>query len=232
MSFRSKFNLAPSIHDLVCAAALVAALASTPAAYATLYWDQDGNLGGSGTWDVATTQVWSTVNGAGPPNSTWTPNDGSQNAELIGSTAYTVTIPSGTTINANSLAFGVAAGNVKITGGTVINISDPNNSIVMNPNLVGSSRTQIIETPISGTDITVVANPSGASGINAFITLGPNATTGIANTFTGDLIFGGAQPAGELAQCLLAGAVAVLHFGEPGQRVQFHGGIGNRHRTL
>ncbi len=202
MTFYSRIRFTSFQLRLARAAVVAAAaFAFAPAAHAVLYWDADSNLGGDGVWDVAITPNWSTTNAPGAPDSTWTPNDGTQNAEFNGSTAYTVTIPSGTTINANSLAFGVAAGNIKITGGTVINISDPNNSIVMNTNLVGSSRTEIIETPIGGTDITVVANPSGGvGGINAFVTLGPNATTGIANTFTGDLIFGGAQPAGGLTQ--------------------------------
>jgi fibronectin-binding autotransporter adhesin len=188
----------------------VATFLIAPAARATLYWDQDSALGGSGTWDVNTTQNWSTVNAAGAPDSKWTPNDGTQDPAFNGATGYTVTIPALTSMDVDSLSFGVAAGNVKITGGTVIHISDPNNSIVMNSNLVGSSRTQIIETPISGTDITVVANPTGgAGGINAYVTLGPNSTTGIANTFTGDLIFGGAQPAGGLTQININNAEAL-----------------------
>ncbi len=44
---------------------------------------------------------------AGAPDSTWTPNDGTQEADLQWCAhAYTVTIPTGTTIDANSLEFG------------------------------------------------------------------------------------------------------------------------------
>ena len=207
MSSRSKTHAASFSSHVVLAAALAAALAIAPTAHAVLYWDADSNLGGSGDWDINTTTNWSTTNAAGTPDSTWTPNDGTQDAQFNGiggaggTIPYTVTIPSGTTINAKSIEFGVAGGSVKVTGGTAINISDPLNSIVLNTNTSGSSRQQIIETPISGTDITVVQDPTGASGVNAFVGLGPNATTGVANTFTGDLIFGGTQPtAGGLVQ--------------------------------
>src|SRR4051812_37611151 len=173
--------------------ALAAALVNIPTAHATLYWDADSNLQGNGTWDIATTQVWRTTNAAGAPNSTWTPNDGTQDAAFNGPTtgaaSYTVTIPSGTTINAKSLTFGIPVGNVRIDGGTAISISDPNNSIVMNTNVGGAARTQIIKSAISGTNITVIAN-AAAGNVNSFLTLGAN-PTGATNTFTGDLIFGG-----------------------------------------
>lgn len=186
-----KFNVS-FLASGVRAAVLAAALAVAPAAHAVLYWDADSNLGGNGTWDVATTQVWSTTNAAGAPNSTWTPNDGTQDAAFngpaTGAASYTVTIPGGTTINANSLAFGIPVGNVRIEGGTALNISSPTNSIVMNTNTSGSARTQIIKSAISGTDITVVV--PFAPGINSFLTLGAN-PTGATNTFTGDLIFAG-----------------------------------------
>jgi hypothetical protein len=104
-----------------------------------------------------------------------------------GGASYTVTVDPAATINANSLTFGVTVGNTTVTGGTVINITNPTNSIVMNTNTSGSARAQILASPISGTDITVVANPAGS--INSFLTLGANAT-GATNTFTGDLIFG------------------------------------------
>ena len=64
--------------------ALAAALVVVPTAHATLYWDANSNLQGNGTWDIATTQVWSTTNAAGAPNSTWTPNDGTQDAAFNG----------------------------------------------------------------------------------------------------------------------------------------------------
>jgi fibronectin-binding autotransporter adhesin len=191
MSFRSISRSASFTSHVVRAAALIAALAVAPAAQAVLTWDADSNLGGNGTWDIATTQVWSTTGTAGAPDSTWTPNDGTQDAAFngpaTGAVSYTVTIPSGTTINANSLAFGIPAGNVRIEGGTALNISSATNSIVMNTNTSGTARTQIIKSAISGTDITVVAN---APGINSFLTLGAN-PTGATNTFTGDLIFAG-----------------------------------------
>src|SRR3981189_538900 len=140
MSFRSNTHSASFASHVIRAAAFAAALAIAPAAQAVLYWDQDSNLGGNGTWDVNTTVNWSTTNAAGAPNSTWTPNDGTQDAQFNGpgTAGYTVTIPSGTTINANSLGFGIlgptVARNVTVTGGTVINITNPNSSIVMTTN--------------------------------------------------------------------------------------------------
>ncbi|HEY3392786.1 MAG TPA: PEP-CTERM sorting domain-containing protein [Lacipirellulaceae bacterium] len=181
--------------SFVAAVVILAIWQST--ADAALYWNANGSLGGNGTWDVNTTQNWSTTNAPGPADSTWTPNDGTQDAEFNGSGSYTVTIPDGTTINAKSIALGIAAGNTTITGGTIINISDPTNSILMNTNTSGSARAQIIASPISGTDITVVPNATGS--INSFLTLGANAT-GATNTFTGDLIFGGPTTATGFSQ--------------------------------
>jgi fibronectin-binding autotransporter adhesin len=189
MMYHFKKQATSFTYPLVRAAALALALAMAPAAHAVLYWDADSMLGGNGNWDTTSTN-WRTTNDVGAPNSTWTPDDGTQDAAFNGSAGYTVTIPSGT-ISANSLTFGVAAGNVRITGGT-INISDPDNSIVMNTNN-GAFRTQIIQSAISGTDITMVPNPTGTG--RAFLTLGSN-PTGPANTFTGDLIFGGASNLG------------------------------------
>ncbi len=171
--------------SFVAALVILATLQSS--AHAALYWNANGSLGGSGTWDVNTTQNWRTTNDVGPADSTWTPNDGTQDAVFNGGASYTVTVDPAATINANSLTFGISAGNTTITGGTVINIASPTNSIVMNTNVGGSARAQILASPISGTDITVVANPTGS--INSFLTLGANAT-GATNTFTGDLIFG------------------------------------------
>ena len=87
MSFRSISRSASFTSHVVRAAALVAALAVAPAAQAVLTWDADSNLGGNGTWDVATTQVWSTTGTAGAPDSTWTPNDGTQDAAFNGPAA-------------------------------------------------------------------------------------------------------------------------------------------------
>src|SRR3954463_13413548 len=106
MSFDSNFYAASFTNHFIRAAA-VALFAISSSANATLFWDADSNLGGIGAWDVNTTQDWSTANVAGAPNSTWTPNDGTQDATFNGGASYTVTIPSGTTINAHSLTFGV-----------------------------------------------------------------------------------------------------------------------------
>jgi autotransporter-associated beta strand protein len=194
MSLRSIIHSAALKTYALYGAMLLPTLSLASAAHAvTLFWDADDNLGGSGAWDLNTTPNWSTTGTPPTDEVTWNPNDGSVDAAFngpaAGAASYTVTIPTGTTINANSLSFGIPAGNVRIEGGT-INISDPNNSIVMNTNTSGSARTQIIKSAISGTDITVVANVPPAGAINAFLTLGAN-PTGATNTFTGDLIFAG-----------------------------------------
>ena len=196
--------------NLVAALVILATWQST--SHAVLYWNANGSLGGNGTWDINTTQNWSTTftpEAPTPADSTWTPNDGTQDAAFNGPTtgaaSYTVTIPAGTTINAKSLAFGIPAGNVRISGGTV-NISDPNNSIVMNTNTGGSARTQIIQSAISGTDITVVPNAAGS--VNSFLTLGAN-PTGATNTFTGDLIFGGPTTAAGFSQIAIDNPTAL-----------------------
>jgi hypothetical protein len=190
MSFRFNTYSATFTSQMVRVAALAAALVLVPNAHATLFFDGDanGSPGGSGAWDVATTMNWSTT-GAGAPDSTWTPNDGTQDAAFNGTAGYTATIAGGTTINADSVAFGVTAGNVIITGGTALNLTDATNTIVMNTNTTGTARTQIIRSALSGTDITVVANAAPGN-VNAFLTIGAN-PAGATNTFTGDLIFGG-----------------------------------------
>jgi fibronectin-binding autotransporter adhesin len=192
----------------VAAFLILATLQSSPRA--ALFWNANGSLGGNGTWDVNTTQNWRTTNDVGPADSTWTPNDGTEDAAFngppTGAASYTVTVADGATINANSLAFGIPTGNVRISGGTVINISDPENSIVMNTNTSGTARTQIIQSAISGTDITVVPNASGS--INSFLTLGAN-PTGATNTFTGDLIFGGPTTTTGLSQIAIDNPTAL-----------------------
>ncbi|MEX2308068.1 MAG: autotransporter-associated beta strand repeat-containing protein [Pirellulales bacterium] len=187
-------------------AALAATLAIAPAAHAVLYWDANGNLAGSGTWDVNTTQNWRTTNDVGPPDSTWTPNDGTQDAAFggnpgagvagsgLGGTDGKVTVSG--TINVHSLIMQPTAGNYSLSGGA-INITDPANSIVMNTN-TGPVRAQVIASAIGGTDITVVV-PNTAGTVNSFVTLGAPAT-GATNTFTGDLIFGGPNTAGGFSQ--------------------------------
>src|SRR4051794_19953882 len=76
---------------------------------AILYWDANSSLAGNGTWDDNTTQNWRSVNSAGAPDSKWTPNNGTLDAQFGGATAYTATVASGTTINANSLTFAPTA---------------------------------------------------------------------------------------------------------------------------
>jgi autotransporter-associated beta strand protein len=190
MSLRLHIYCSSFKSHVVRAAALVAALFVAPAAHATLYWDANSALGGNGAWDNGVGTVWSTTNAAGAPNSTWTPNDGTQDAVFNGSASYTATIASGTTINAHSVAFGISAGNVTITGGDALNIADPTNSFVMNTNTSGTARQQIVNTPITGTNITMFA-ANGVGGVNAFLALGLAGTTGPSNTYSGDLIFAG-----------------------------------------
>lgn len=187
---------ASCLASVVRAAAFASALAIAPNVHAaSQFWDANGataGLGGTGNWSVTTggTGNWNDSSGTGPQQD-WV--DGSD-AVFNGTATYTTTIsPSTQVFNANSLAFGITAGNAIITGGT-INIASPTNSIVMNTNTSGTARTQIIRSAISGTDITVVAN-AAAGNVNSFMTIGAN-PTGATNTFTGDLIFGGTFPTG------------------------------------
>src|SRR3954453_23867456 len=108
MSFRAIGRSRLFTTQVVRATTLLVALAIAPSAHA-LFWDPDSNLGGDGTWDVNTTQNWRTTNTAGAPDSKWFPNDGTQDANFNGpgTANYTVTIPAGTTINANFLGFGI-----------------------------------------------------------------------------------------------------------------------------
>ena len=188
MSFHSKFHTASITYRLFHAAAFAAALGIAPAAHAVLYWDANSNLAGTGTWDT-TTVNWRTTNTVGAPDSTWTPNDGTQDAVFggdpgagtagsgLGGPNGRVTVSG--TVNVNSITLAaaptppsIAVVHYSISGGA-INITSPTNSIVMNTNTSGTARTQIIKSAISGTDITVVAN-AVAGTINSFLTLGGN----------------------------------------------------------
>ena len=197
----TKFQM-PSFASVVRSAALAAALSvvaiiSSPAPAVSLYWDNDANpvgntvsnsggtgLGVAGTWDTSSLKWWDGVSS----DVAWT--DGND-ALFYGNASYTVT-QSGN-FAPNSLTFGVGTGNVIITGGT-LTIGSPTNSIVMNTNKTGTARVQIIRSAISGTDITVVAN-AATGNVNSFLAIGAN-PTGMTNTFTGDLIFGGTFAAG------------------------------------
>ena len=184
-----------AVGAVALAAALgVLAIISSPAALAVnLYWDNDGNpvgntvsntggtgLGGTGTWDTTSLKWWDGVSS----DVAWT--DGND-ALFYGNASYTVT-QSGN-FAPNSLTFGVGAGNVVITGGT-LTLNNPASDIIMKTNESGTARTQIIRSAIAGTDITV--DVPFAPGINSFLTIGAN-PTGATNTFTGDLIFTGAN---------------------------------------
>ncbi len=206
MMFHTKARSVTFTLHVVCAIAVVAVLSFTQAANAvTLYWDANSLLAGTGTWDVNTTQNWSTMNVAGAPDAKWTPNDGTVDAffggipgvgvslSAMGGADGQVTVSG--TVNVNSITFEPDTndsnpGNYSIYGGT-INITSPTSSIVMKSNLDATPRPMIIASPISGTDITVVAD-AVMGNINSLLTLGGLAGPGAAtNTFTGDLIYGG-----------------------------------------
>ncbi len=205
MSFRTKTHSASFTSHIVCAAAVVAVLTFMQAANAiTLYWDANSMLAGTGTWDDNITQNWSTTNVVGAPDTKWTPNDGTVDADFGGHDAGVGVGGSGMggsdgqvtvsgTVNVNSITFEPFLGNYSLYGGA-INITSPTNSIVMKTTTSSTARPMIIASPISGTDITVVANAAPGS-INSFLTLGAPGV-GATNTFTGDLIFGGSFPTG------------------------------------
>jgi fibronectin-binding autotransporter adhesin len=200
-----RFALTFFTPQLICAGALLPSLSLTsPANAATLFWDANSSLAGTGTWDVAATTDWKTTNTAGAPDSTWTPNDGTVDAQFGGNPGAGTTgsglggangkVTASGTINVDTLTFQstLSAGNYSIYGGT-LNFTNPTSSIVMACNTTGSSRQQIIGSVISGGNIAVVAG-QGGSGINAFLTLGGDGS-GVTNTFTGDLIFEGPNTA-------------------------------------
>ncbi len=194
---------APFLASVVRTAALLVVLSLTSLANAvTLFWDADSSLAGAGTWDANSTQNWKTTNTAGAPDAKWSPNDGTVDASFGGAliapppqdgTGSTNGRPSiSGTINVNSITFAPTTGTYDISGGT-LNIASPTNSIVMNTNATGAARAQVISSIIAGTNITVVA-PNGVGGINALLSLGADGT-GVTNTFSGDLIFGGPSTA-------------------------------------
>jgi len=184
------------------AAAFLAVLSVTSFASAvTLFWDANSNLAGTGTWDVNTTQNWRTTNTAGAPDAVWNPNDGSLTAAFggnpgagvagsgVGGADGKVTVTG--TIELDSLIIQPTAGNYSITGGT-LHFNNPNSSIVVRTHLLGgSARAEMINSPITGTDITVVADFISTSGISSRLDLGDSNSTANPNTFTGDLIFTG-----------------------------------------
>jgi autotransporter-associated beta strand protein len=190
--------------QIVRAVALSAALAVAPAAHAvTLFWDQNGSLAGTGTWDVNTTANWNPTTTASDPNVVWNPNDGTLDASFggnpgagtagsgLGGANGKVTVSGA--VNVRTIILQTILGNYSLSGGS-INIADPANSFIMQTNLGTGPLAQIIASPISGTDITVVANAAPGNQ-NTFLTLGAPGS-GATNTFTGDLIFGGTVAAG------------------------------------
>jgi fibronectin-binding autotransporter adhesin len=191
MSFRSKIRSAILTPYVVRGAALIAALGFVSIVHgAQQYWDANGStagLGGAGTWSATTggTGNWNDSSGTGARQDWADGND----ALFNGTAGYTVT-QSGN-FAPNSLSFGVTAGNVIITGGT-LTIGATTDSIVMKTNVGGSARAQVIRSVIAGTDIMVT--PDSAGTVNSFLEIGAN-PTGVTNTFTGDLIFGGSPTA-------------------------------------
>ena len=192
MTSRSNAHRLPFAFHVLVGAGLLTLLAVASGAHAaSQYFDANGStagLGGAGTWTATSggTGNWNDSTGTGPRQDWADGND----AVFNGTATYVVT-QSGN-FAPNSIAIGITAGNVTITGGT-LTIGSPTSSFVMNTNTTGSSRAQIIASQISGTDITVVAG-NGGVGINSFLTLGAN-PTGVTNNFTGNLIFGGPSTA-------------------------------------
>ena len=185
---------------IVRAAAFLAVLFLTSLANAvTLYWDANSSLAGTGTWDVNTTPNWSTTNVAGAPSAKWNPNDGTLDAAFggaagtgasgLGGPTGKVTVSG--TVNVNSLFIQPVSGNYSLTGGT-INIANPNSSIViLTQTLGGAARAEMINSAISGTNITIVADFANTNALSGRLDIGDNNSTANPNTFTGDLILTG-----------------------------------------
>jgi hypothetical protein len=188
--------------SVVRAAALLGMLSLGSVANAVnLNWDADSSLKGAGTWDVNTTQNWKTTNTVGAPDAKWNPNDGTVDATFGGSLAAAPTDGTGSTdgrvsvsgtINLDTLTLAAVAGTYNISGGT-LNITNPTNSIVMNTISGAASRAQIVSSIISGGSLAVFAG-NGGGGANALLSIGAD-TSGVTNTFTGDLIFTGPRNA-------------------------------------
>src|SRR4051812_32002309 len=200
MSLRSLTFSTPFTSRIVGAVLAVLALSSVANAV-TLFWDANSSLAGTGTWDVNTTQNWKTTNTAGAPDAKWFPNDGTVVAGFggnpgAGTAGSGIGGPDGKitvvgTINLDSLIIQPTAGNYSITGGT-LNITNPNSSIVIRTQtLGGSARAEMINSAISGTNITLVADFASTNALSARLDIGDNNSTANPNTFTGDLILAG-----------------------------------------
>jgi autotransporter-associated beta strand protein len=109
----------PSVFRVVRAGSLAAALAVLLAAHAseaaTLTWDGNGALGGSGTWDTNSSANW-----WGSSRVVWPAPGGVNDAAVFGGTAGTVTL---TNVTANALTFNttgytLASGTLTLNGTT------------------------------------------------------------------------------------------------------------------
>jgi autotransporter-associated beta strand protein len=174
----------------------VLAVGLAPQARATLYWDIDGINAGAGggasptgTWDTNSTPNWSTaINGDVAPT-VWTA--GEDAVFSAGSTAtggFTVTIPTGTTVVANSvtmntgslllgpgtLSFGATAGNFTINTGATFNVSGAGSGFIAGTAGIVKNGSGTLDlggseqySSASGAQLTVTAGTANFSGDTA-----------------------------------------------------------------
>jgi autotransporter-associated beta strand protein len=164
------------------AAAVFAALSPGAAARATeLFWDANGDTttatGGTGTWDNSGL-LWRPGSATGTPLQAWV--DGSD--ANFPTSPGTVTVSGDKTLGTLTFSVAAAGQNYVLTGTGALNITNTTTSILMATNTSGTNSGQVINCPVSGTDIVVARNMS---------TNGTLLNLGGTNTWTGNLILGG-----------------------------------------
>jgi len=177
---------------IFAAVAVLATVSVQKQAFGALFWDQNGSLGGTGTWDTTnTTQNWRTTATNGAADSKWNPNDGTVDASF-NTLAAIITIGNAATVNAKSISFLNTAGNFSIgttaiNSGATLNLNNATQSITMQTSTTLTNG-QAINASVGGTDITVFNNVS--NGLRTLLNLNS------ANSFTGSLILGGTAATG------------------------------------
>ena len=132
-------------------AAFVVGFCALRTTAATLYWAPGGIIGGTGTWDTATTPNWSTSSGGGSAG-LWN-QVGGQDIADISFTAINQTVTISGTVNANQVnitspATGnpndrITGGTLNLTGAAIVNlkwvVDSPNQWITLATSITGSN---------------------------------------------------------------------------------------------
>ncbi len=171
---------------------LIACLSTVGAG--TLYWAPGGVIGGSGTWDTATTANWSPNSGGGSPG-LWNQTGGQDIADIVFTGAnQTVTISGA--VNANRvIVTSSATANGAITGGT-LNLGG---DATIEMKSTGANQWITLATAIIG------SNGLAVTGAGSLILGGVNTYTGMTTLNNGrvvDLISSTAIPSGSILNIL------------------------------